>query len=620
MKILKESILFQHELTGYTYPYDTYRTICMEKSLYGGMENTGNTTIVTDAALVDETIDDRRLVYAYAVIPHEYEHNHCGSSVTMESVFDMWLNEGYTVNVERAYLHKVFGSAFMRSKEIDEMRRSGGPFAKEEAKTAASVVREGVNDPDEVVDAVTYVKSPEVLNTLSNLIGEEAYRNATELYFKRYEGSNANTDDFLECFDSVKTFADGTALPEGGVKKAMAPWLFETGFPSVETEWKWENKVLKLKASTANGFAVPVKWAAVADGKDVAEGMFVLSKASREIEVECETKPDFVSWNRGCAFYGVLAEKGISKETLVLQAKSDPDNLGRIEAMRALYDLALAGESDAWLDVFANAFGDPSIPLSVKAAMTCFPTEPVDRKLRGAVERNAKRIRELRKIAAEKTGEKKLVESLVSLSGETHDLPGGILARVLKNSVREMLSSLDTSVAWLALENNLGKSSNMTDRLSALKAILRSNHPGRKRILEEQGNDLRKSLNGYTGYLAVVASSPHEDVFDDIAKETKRDGWDISHPSLSRALFCAMVSNAETIYTPRGLEWLEKTIVRYAKTSEYNAIRLLVPIEGYRDFEEPLSSKCKELLARVSEALPFGEYPFIGGKLQSLMK
>ncbi|MBV5332233.1 hypothetical protein JZU54_01355, partial [bacterium] len=53
MEILKRSILWQHAALGYVYPFDTYRTICMEKSNYGGMENVGNTTIITEAALID---------------------------------------------------------------------------------------------------------------------------------------------------------------------------------------------------------------------------------------------------------------------------------------------------------------------------------------------------------------------------------------------------------------------------------------------------------------------------------------------------------------------------------------------------------------------------------------
>ena len=88
MDILKRSILWQHATLGFVYPYDTYRTICMEKSNYGGMENVGNTTIITEAALIDKTTPDARLIYAHGVIVHEYEHNHCGSGVTMESPFE----------------------------------------------------------------------------------------------------------------------------------------------------------------------------------------------------------------------------------------------------------------------------------------------------------------------------------------------------------------------------------------------------------------------------------------------------------------------------------------------------------------------------------------------------
>jgi hypothetical protein len=159
----------------------------------------------------------------------------------------------------------------------------------------------------------------------------------------------------------------------------------------------------------------------------------------------------------------------------------------------------------------------------------------------------------------------------------------------------------------------------MTDRISALTAIMRSCNPNRKAILEVNGNNLRASLNGYTSYLGIVASSPHKDVFEDIAKEESREGWSISHPGLSRALYCAAAGNAEMIYTSEGLHWLEKTIVKYAKVSEYNALRLLTAVEGYRNFHPELSAKCKSLLEKVSQELPYEKYAFIGGKLKSLL-
>jgi aminopeptidase N len=54
MEILKESILWQAARSATSTRSTTYRTICMEKSNFGGMENVGNTTIITEAALIDE--------------------------------------------------------------------------------------------------------------------------------------------------------------------------------------------------------------------------------------------------------------------------------------------------------------------------------------------------------------------------------------------------------------------------------------------------------------------------------------------------------------------------------------------------------------------------------------
>ena len=618
MEILKESILFQHDLLGYSYPYETYRTICMEKSLYGGMENTGNTTIITEAALIDGTINDKRLVYAYAIIPHEYEHNHCGSSVTMESVFDMWLNEGYTVNVERAFLHHRFGKTFMRATEIDDMRRTGGPFSEEESHSASSVVREGVNDPDEVVDAVTYVKSPEVLNTLENLIGKESYKKATELYFKRYNGSNANTDQFLACFDeTVKTFADGSPLPSGGIKEVMFPWLFETLFPTIDASWEWKKGKLSLLVSQDGNFTTPVSWCAVKDGKDIKEGMIILDKKEKNISVDLSEKPDFISWNRDGRFYGVLNAKGVSAQTLQLQARCDNNGLNRVEAMRKLYDLAIQGDATPWLDVYEEVFKDATIDLSVKAMMLAFPSEPLDRKMIGNVVENAKRIRELKKAAAEKISLEQLVAALENLKGR--DLPSQILSRACKKSILAMIAELNSAEAWSVLKKFVKTANNITDKLNALDALISCDYPERYQIIEEEGKMLRQSLNGYSGYLSIIASDRHDDVFENIKREESREGWSIKHPGLSRALYCSMAKNENRIYTPEGLEWIKSTIEKYAKVSEYNAIRLLVAIQGYRDFPPKLSQKCKQILESLSNALPSNEYPFINGKLKSLL-
>ena len=197
----------------------------MNKSNFGGMENVGNTTIVTEAALVDEHTLDQTLMYAHAVIVHEFEHNQCGSETTMDTPFDVWLNEAYTVDVERQFMADIFNPAFVRLAQVESIRNPLlGPLAIEDGGTAGRIVREGFNDPDEMIDGVTYVKAAEVIRMLRLIIGRENFHAGKELYFSSYKHSNANTDQFFQCFEEV------SGRPLDLFKKR---WLHTMGYPKV---------------------------------------------------------------------------------------------------------------------------------------------------------------------------------------------------------------------------------------------------------------------------------------------------------------------------------------------------------------------------------------------------
>ena len=141
----------------------------------------------------------------------------------------------------------------------------------------------------------------------------------------------------------------------------------------------------------------------------------------------------------------------------------------------------------------------------------------------------------------------------------------------------------------------------------------------RKDVLEAEGQKLRTSTNGYAGYLRLVAGDPHADVFAAMAAEEKRPSWSISHPALSRALYCGFAENADRLWTPEGLAWMEKTIVAYAQIGEYNATRLTAPFLTWRWFEPGLRGEVKALLERLAKALPYGKFPFMGERLAALL-
>jgi aminopeptidase N len=662
MEILKRSILWQHARLGYVYPFDTYRTICMEKSMYGGMENVGNTTIITEAALIDDTTADARLIYAHGVIVHEYEHNHCGSGVTMESPFDMWLNEAFTVDIERQFTASVFDPAFMRLREADSLRAPGaGPLAMEDTGKFGQIVREGVNDPDEMVDGVTYVKAPEVLNMLRQLLGPDVYDACARLYFSRYDGGNANTAQFLACFEE----ASGQSLAD-----FSREWLFTVGYPQVAVRYAYDSarRALRLhlrqtRSGAGGVFTLPFSFAAVdADGEDIpgAAQTFRFDTPEKEVVVSDIPEPAFLSINRDAGFYGTCTDLSVTPEQLARQVRLDSNAFNRVEALRRLTDLERqrlladpsAAVSDAWLDCYVSCVSDDTVSNGLKGYLLKIDEQPLDRTLLPHVRELVTIRQRLLRAAAEACGAETLLVSLGQLSesacctgfsrpealnaqppvdgttcpptsdlrSPTPDLPAAIERRFLKNAFLQLLAAHDTPAAHAALAAHLAEATTITDRLNTLAALWQSGHPSRREILEREGAELRQTLGGYLGYLQIVGTSPREDVFDAVSDEEGRPTFSLSHPGLSRSLYLPLSLNNAQLWTPRGLRWLADTVVRYAAVSEYNTLRLIAPLQAYHSFAPDLREAVEATLREMLASLQTFHCPSVTGRIEAYLK
>ena len=636
MDILKRSILWQHAALGYVYPFEIYRTICMEKSYYGGMENVGNTTIITEAALVDETTADARLIYAHGVIVHEYEHNHCGSGVTMESPFDMWLNEAYTVDIERQFTASVFDPAFMRLREADAIRDPGaGPLAMEDTGKFGQIVREGFNDPDEVVDGVTYVKAPEVLNMLRQLLGDATYDAGARLYFTRHDGGNANTAQFLACFEE----AAGRSLAD-----FSREWLFTAGYPQVTVRHAYDAArrelriTLRQTRSGAGGvFVLPFSFAAVdAQGRDIPGTARTVRFAEPEMEIVLENidAPAFLSLNRDAGFYGTCTDLSATPGQLALQTRLDANLFNRVEAMRRLTDIErllllpssasggvhAATPTPEWLALYRDILRDAAIPDGIKGYLLRIDEQPLDRALLPHVRELADIRQRLTRDAARFCGD----EAIALLSGLAREtpaaMPAAIERRFLKNALLHLLAEADTPDASRALDAHLAASENITDRLNTLAAIWRSGHPERHVILTREGETLRQTLGGYLGYLGIVGLNPRDEVFDAVAEEERRSTFDIRHPGLSRALYLSLARNSTQLWTPRGLRWLTDTVIKYAKVSEYNALRVVAPCQAWQTFAPDLRDAVEAALREMLAALQDADCHSVTGRLTDYLK
>ncbi|MDA0991390.1 MAG: M1 family metallopeptidase, partial [Verrucomicrobia bacterium] len=630
MDILKESILWQERTQEYEYPFEVYRTISMEKSNFGGMENVGNTTIITSAALIDTFTSDSRIEYAHAVILHEFEHNQCGSEVTMETPFDMWLNEAFTVDVERQFMHSQFDPTTMRLNEIDSMRAPiHGPLTVEDGGHMGNIVREGFNDPDELVDGLTYVKAAEVIRMLKLILGPKIFRQAKNLYFHRYQGRNANTDQFFACFEEVS---------KRDLKQFKKEWLYTIGYPRVRATQAHEAKTNTLTISfeqTRSGsgglFHIPIAIAIIVPAGEEIPGtaqLVELTTARTSVTVNDVPAGSVVSLNRDCSFYGTFEDTSVDVDALMAQVRLDTNDINRVEAMRALTDRErirliqdpTSGVSDGWLELYGKLLRDTALSPGLKTYLLRIDEQSLDRQYLPAY-RERQRAREtLLKAVADRH-----LESLLSAyeSVDTYaparTPKDGILERSLKAVLLRVITAANTPATQQLAESHFRTAWNITDRSSALFCINYSDHPQRHAIMQEARAEWINHLNGYMTYLMAIGSSGHDDVFERLREEAATPEFDIQHPSHSRALFMPMTGNNKMLWTDAGLQWLTEMIISLAPASENTTIRLLACLQQVNDLAPDLKPKVVAALQAMDAAIDNKALPSVGGRIAAYL-
>lgn len=209
------------EIAG-EYVWGRYDLLVLPPSFpYGGMENPC-LTFVTPTLLAG----DRSLT---GVIAHEIAHSWTGNLVTNASWEHFWLNEGWTVFLERKILGRVFGEALL------QFNAAGGLLALTEDVarigpqhnyTALVPDLSGGGDPDDSFSRVPYEKGFYFLYHLQDLVGgAEVFEPFLRAYIHAFRFSTVTSDQFREFFSQY--FAQNTAAQA----LDWDTWLHAPGMP-----------------------------------------------------------------------------------------------------------------------------------------------------------------------------------------------------------------------------------------------------------------------------------------------------------------------------------------------------------------------------------------------------
>jgi aminopeptidase N len=205
------------ELYG-PYRWGRYDLLVLPPSFpYGGMENP-RLTFATPTILAG----DRSLV---SLVAHELAHSWSGNLVTNATWSDFWLNEGFTVYVERRILERLYGSereameAVLGRRELDrEMAGLPEPGRVLHLELAG-------RDPDDGCTLVPYEKGALMLRTIEREVGRERFDRFLREYFDYFAFRSVTTDEFLEYI--------GRELP---VQVPLKEWIYRSGIPAGAAE------------------------------------------------------------------------------------------------------------------------------------------------------------------------------------------------------------------------------------------------------------------------------------------------------------------------------------------------------------------------------------------------
>ena len=171
------------------YRWERYDLLVMPPSFpFGGMENP-RLTFVTPTILAG----DKSLV---ALVAHELAHSWSGNLVTNATWRDFWLNEGFTVYIERRIIEALYGRRREQMEEVLGLQALRTDFNRLDDADQVLHIDLGGRDPDDGMTQIPYEKGALFLRHLEQIVGRGRFDEFLRGYFDHFAFQSITTDDF----------------------------------------------------------------------------------------------------------------------------------------------------------------------------------------------------------------------------------------------------------------------------------------------------------------------------------------------------------------------------------------------------------------------------------------
>lgn len=176
------------------YLWERYDIIVLPPSFpFGGMENP-RLTFATPTIIAG----DRSLT---SLIAHEMAHSWSGNLVTNATWNDFWLNEGFTVYIERRIMEALYGREYaemlseLGKQELYEEVKGLKEVQPDDTKLKLNL---DARNPDEGMTQIAYEKGAFFLRMLEEKAGRDKFDAFLKGWFEKNKFKTVTTEDFVE--------------------------------------------------------------------------------------------------------------------------------------------------------------------------------------------------------------------------------------------------------------------------------------------------------------------------------------------------------------------------------------------------------------------------------------
>ena len=607
---LKAAMAWDERVYGREYDLDLFNIVAVDDFNFGAMENKGLNIFNSRYIMADtETATDADFDNIAAVVAHEYFHNWSGDRVTCRDWFQLSLKEGFTVFRDQGFSADMGSAAVKRIEDVRVLRSAQFP---EDASPLAHPVRpESYMEITNFYTATVYNKGAELIGMMRTILGPEAFRAGSDLYFDRHDGQAVTCEDFVTAMEDAR----GIDLAQ------FRLWYSQAGTPLVTArlEQGEAGVVLHLAQcvpatpgqATKQPMVIPLKTALI--GRDsgaelAAERVVLLTAGSQTVTFEGVTEAAMLSINRDFSAPVVIDVVRAAGELEAL-AEHDPNPFARYEALQELMlrTLIAGAKGEATdpapvIEAMRRTLASNALDAAYKGEALLLPSESLIGDRMERVDPDA--IHGAREALRAAIG----VALADSLAAAQHEgAPGSDLSpdakgrRRLRTVALGLLAAGDPARGARQAKAQYDAADNMTDRQGALAVLVSLDAPERSAAFDDFYARFAGDSLVVDKWFGLQAAAQRSDTLVAVEALASHPDFSMTNPNRLRSLVGSFSMNQWAFHgaAGAGYRFVVDMMLAADRINPQTAARMVAPLGRWRRFEPKRAALMRAELERI---------------------